>query len=81
MYKLNVMTYGKLDPMNNTHEVSNEKLHIWQCRLNRFGIITSCKLIRQDCECVTDLQGLRSVFFNIHDMKAHVSILETLKEV
>ena len=81
MYKLNVMTFGKLDPMNNAHEVLNEKAHIWQCRLNKFGIITNCKLIRQNCKDTNDLQGLRSVFYNVHDMKSHVSIIETLKEV
>ena len=80
MYKLNVMAWGNVDPLWNKHNVSAERMHIWQCNVNKYGIITSCKLIRENCSDLSDVQGLKRVFYNVHDLKSHVQLMELLKK-
>lgn len=81
MYKVNVMIWGDCDPMHNQHrELCAERMHIWKCNVNRYGIITSCKLIRENCYDLTDTKGLRQVFYNAQDISDYVKICEQLKK-
>ena len=80
MYKLNLMLWGDLSPKYDRFNISAEKMHIWSCNVNKYGIITSCKLIRENCRNMDDLQGIRQVFYNTHDLKNHVALCEQLKK-
>jgi hypothetical protein len=79
MYKLNLMLLGSLSPKLEREDINNEKLHIWKCNVNKYGIITSCKLIRENCDHMGDLKGLRHVFYNFYDLFQYVNLCEKLK--
>ncbi len=81
MYKLNVMTFGNFDPCHNAHAISADKLHIWKCNFNKYGRITSCKLIRENCADQQDWQGLREVWSNVRDAREYVWDAETRKKI
>lgn len=80
MYKVNVMQWGDLSPKFDRFNICKDRLHIWKCNVNKYGIVTSCKLIRENCRDMSDTKGLRQVFYNLHDVRDHVKLCEQLKK-
>ncbi len=80
MYKFNIMIWGNVSPdLNHITNGDPNKLNVWKCNFNKYGIITSCKLVKAECENVNDIGRLKDVYMNVQDCRDVISTIERSK--